>query len=886
MRIPISESNLNINKAPLARSTSPQVPSAIVIDSFDDFDTIARRWIVDPSGLRGVEVQVPRVDGNGVMSLTLPEAPGVRELDVRRAMNVTAVRGHRVRLSARIRMLKSEGASARVRISAPNSMEEATYSDFADSRAISSESWTSVYAVIDVSRTASRGEIALILSGGGTAWFDDVRVVSLGPSPVAPAMPLTASLRERLTTLAHVLGLIRYFHPSDESANLDWNTFSIRAVETLLRADHTQPFQKVLEALFVDVAPTARFLRSGESAQRTLPQDPKATHLVRWRHMGLGSESSEGTYFKFRDGIDAEESAFTYLYTIVNVPHLESCQSADVRADVRITSASGTAYLFAKLLQSGQRSSYVQQPITARQTSDTVEAHGDIPSDVHQVQLGVYLVGRSAIELSKMSFRCHDGTAIHVNANSTWSFSREGALYKKETTSCAAGTCLLAYRNQLSKQLRPRDDIADVDVGSGLHIIFPIAVWSDGSNTFPHRDVAELPPPDFALMDPSVRLAAVMTTWVTLSWFYPYFGDQQTNWSAMLPRVLDEAAAAVSPGDLHAVLSRLVAELHDGHARVRHPTQSMLGMLPVALHAFDDRILVTGGLSEYLKSIPVGSEIVAIDDVPVRQAYAAKYATVSAATTAFRDYLSLVYVGIGKLGSLRHLRVRTLADTETETVLPLVSRESLFDDIREPRPKSGSEIQSSIFYVDPITLDQDTVSSLIPGLKNARAVILDMRGYIKNGVFDFLAHFLKHEVSSPKLEIPIVSVYPDGERQDVGWLLWPAAPPLTARLVVLTDVRAVSAAETVLQILHDNHLATFVGESSAGTNGDVNTFGVPGGFEVRFTGMRVSGPDGSTIHGRGITPDVIVHPTAQGVRAGRDEILEAGIAIAQRLLPN
>jgi C-terminal processing protease CtpA/Prc len=101
----------------------------------------------------------------------------------------------------------------------------------------------------------------------------------------------------------------------------------------------------------------------------------------------------------------------------------------------------------------------------------------------------------------------------------------------------------------------------------------------------------------------------------------------------------------------------------------------------------------------------------------------------------------------------------------------------------------------------------------------------------------------------------------------------------------LIDSRAMSAAETCLQILRDNQLATFLGENSGGTNGNIATATTPGGFEIFFTGMRASGPDGSTIQGHGIVPDQVVHPTLDGIRAGRDEILEAAVAAAQRLAP-
>jgi C-terminal processing protease CtpA/Prc len=49
---------------------------------------------------------------------------------------------------------------------------------------------------------------------------------------------------------------------------------------------------------------------------------------------------------------------------------------------------------------------------------------------------------------------------------------------------------------------------------------------------------------------------------------------------------------------------------------------------------------------------------------------------------------------------------------------------------------------------------------------------------------------------------------------------------------------------------------------------------------TRFTGLRAINHDGSPLQGHGITPDVVVHPTVEGITAGRDEILEAAIQLA------
>jgi C-terminal processing protease CtpA/Prc len=52
---------------------------------------------------------------------------------------------------------------------------------------------------------------------------------------------------------------------------------------------------------------------------------------------------------------------------------------------------------------------------------------------------------------------------------------------------------------------------------------------------------------------------------------------------------------------------------------------------------------------------------------------------------------------------------------------------------------------------------------------------------------------------------------------------------------------------------------------------------VPGGLSVRFSGHDVRHADGRQLQRVGLTPDIEVAPTIQGVREGRDEVLERAI---------
>lgn len=98
-------------------------------------------------------------------------------------------------------------------------------------------------------------------------------------------------------------------------------------------------------------------------------------------------------------------------------------------------------------------------------------------------------------------------------------------------------------------------------------------------------------------------------------------------------------------------------------------------------------------------------------------------------------------------------------------------------------------------------------------------------------------------------------------------------------MAFLTDGRAISYAETYLGIVEHYRLAEIVGGPTAGTNGNINPFQLPGGYGVVWTGMKVLKHDGSRHHGVGILPTVPAEPTRAGIAAGRDEILERALKV-------
>jgi C-terminal processing protease CtpA/Prc len=105
-------------------------------------------------------------------------------------------------------------------------------------------------------------------------------------------------------------------------------------------------------------------------------------------------------------------------------------------------------------------------------------------------------------------------------------------------------------------------------------------------------------------------------------------------------------------------------------------------------------------------------------------------------------------------------------------------------------------------------------------------------------------------------------------------------------VVFLTDSRAISYAESILGLVEGYGLADIVGQPTAGTNGNVNPFTLPGGFTIYWTGMQVVKLDGSRHHLIGIRPTVPVERSIEGVRSGRDEYLEKALEIITDASPS
>jgi C-terminal processing protease CtpA/Prc len=95
--------------------------------------------------------------------------------------------------------------------------------------------------------------------------------------------------------------------------------------------------------------------------------------------------------------------------------------------------------------------------------------------------------------------------------------------------------------------------------------------------------------------------------------------------------------------------------------------------------------------------------------------------------------------------------------------------------------------------------------------------------------------------------------------------------------VILVDEVTQSSAEYTTMAFRSSPNAFVIGSTTAGADGNVSPIPLPGGLRTMISGIGVFYPDKRPTQRVGIVPDLEVKPTIAGIRAGRDELLEAAL---------
>jgi C-terminal processing protease CtpA/Prc len=388
--------------------------------------------------------------------------------------------------------------------------------------------------------------------------------------------------------------------------------------------------------------------------------------------------------------------------------------------------------------------------------------------------------------------------------------------------------------------------------------------------------------PDATYADPpypskELRLLALFRYWNIIHFFYPYLhliGD----WDAVLPEFIPKLEAAPDALGYAQAVAELMTRVPDGHSRLRG-SKALTAYLGEGRPRVDVRLVegrpVVVKVLDHELAVKVGDVLVAVDGEPVERRAERLGKLVSASTSAAHAQYVAALLLAGPVDSTAKVTVSGADDKVREAQLPRI--------IPTPPPDPPKEevvklLPGNIGYVNLNYLERADVDAMFAKLKDSKAIVFDLRGYprgvawsiaprINRNKARFAAHFERNELDSGQ-----------PRRMTFDQPLAPSPGPIYANpTVMLIDDRTISQAEHTGLFLEAASGTKFVGSSSAGANGDVTTIVLPGGLSAWMTGHDVRHIDGRQLQRIGLVPDVRVEPTIQGLRKGRDEVLEAAL---------
>jgi C-terminal processing protease CtpA/Prc len=829
-------------------------------------DRYPARWRVEATAPNGAVYPDVGEAGRGVRLIT--GGPN-QELKLVRALDPREYRGRRLMASVRSRLASQKVAGkAVIRLVASRPGRSPNAWDGAESEPATSTDWSTVSVVQDITDDTTSVELQLVARGDVEAWLDDL-VVTSDPAPPRISRRLSSDELAHLGALANLVGYLKFFYPGDQSVQANWRKLEVSAVRKVLASRTSTEVVRALSWLVNLTAPGALLYREGDvAASKTTTPSSRGLHLTRWRHYGYRG----GPFGSFREGIDKEDLAMVRIRGSVARGEFEQCQTATLQPDIRIIAGTPNIELLMVPQAGFQAVNRVTGPL-----AQEMPIRASLTSEVTELNFGLSIQGNGIIEIRSIVLKCENGRKIaELIEMSHHDIDGLGNDLYRVRKIPEDSRMFMRIEKAAASELENKRDELDISIGLNLRLRMPLAVWTNGTITIPESEAPSSQDVVYSYYDLEARIAAAIEVWSAAYWFFPYFDDLPIDWNRQLFSVLQSAAIADTVEAQDAAILDLMAGLHDPHVAVsRYGTDAVL---PIFWRIVDKKLLVLNALAPYEKLIPVGSEVLAIDDVPVTTAIK-RTATGVSSTESYRDFAIASVLGFGHRGDLVKLRIRPPnASSDTDVVLPRVDG-GILSNLREVRSKSGTEVSSNVFYVDLHTLDPETWRNLVSKLENARAIIFDLRGYMTNTAFDVLAHFTRKTISSPRWQVPIVEANRRRKYQESKWTISPRVPAIAARAVFLVDGRSASACETILQIVRDNKLGLIVGERSAGTNGNSVAFETFGRMTIRFTGMRVLSKDGTVTQGIGIEPDVAARPTVAGLIAGRDEVLEAAVRV-------
>ena len=379
--------------------------------------------------------------------------------------------------------------------------------------------------------------------------------------------------------------------------------------------------------------------------------------------------------------------------------------------------------------------------------------------------------------------------------------------------------------------------------------------------------------------DEELRLLALFRYWNIINYFFPYKNIVDQNWDSTLVEFIPKIVNANSRNSYHLTFLELSTRLNDSHAATYSVeiNSNIIGLsyLPISLKYVENETVVTGVYSQN-NEIKVGDIIKSINGNNIYTLRDSLRTYTRGSNDARINHYINERIVRGTYGNVEFSLKNNIGSTNVTLSRNLGS--SQYYSLARKNTPIWHEIDKNNYnygYVDMGRLEVNQIESMFNELWETDAIILDIRSYPNETMWSMVEYFFDSAINIANFTIPDIN-YP-------GTLFWHheyvgqnnSTPNYDKPIFILFNESTQSQAEYTVMAFEQHSKAVKIGSQTSGADGNVSKIYLPGGIYTYFTGLGAFYPDYSRTQRVGIVPDIEVYPTIQGIREGRDELLEA-----------
>jgi len=378
------------------------------------------------------------------------------------------------------------------------------------------------------------------------------------------------------------------------------------------------------------------------------------------------------------------------------------------------------------------------------------------------------------------------------------------------------------------------------------------------------------------------KLLSLFRMWNIIEYWFPYKHLIDEDWNSILKSSIVSFYMADNEMAYREVIETFLLKLNDGHARIYEDPKGLVNKrfanytVPVELNHIDNAVIVAKILISD-SNLLLGDVVIEVDGVEIEKLISKNLKFVSASNIERQIYVAtqLALRGSSKSVKIKVLRNNKFISVDLERISYLELKKVI--DSKKIDPPWFILEDTNIGYIDIGKLKVSQIDQAMLELKDTIGIVFDVREYpLEFSILKLLEHLLPTGKIFAIFTIPEITkpglFYPQTVSNSFS-----KSELYNGCISILVGITTGSLGEYTAMALNVAPKSKIVGSKTAGTDGDVIKFVLPGGIIAGFSGAGVYTSHGAETQRVGLKIDIKVQKNHLDILQGNTPKLSKAI---------